>query len=152
MRKPLVEDKYIGNPSQGMGAPPARFSREAAPGDPWDASNEPDAFSPLEMIQPDAEDVSAEDNAMLDEWLGQRAARPGTVDASHIAPLRGRVVDGSKIAPMREPGEPGEAPHPAAAEASEGFEGSLDPRSLDYIPAFADNLVAEARAKQRGRR
>lgn len=98
----LYDDRYgvgefLADPS--LETPPQ--SDYMAPlGDPWDASNEPDAFSPLEMIQPDAEDVSAIDEPDLDAWIDRTAEPPSTVDASGIDPLPTATVYAPDIAPM----------------------------------------------------
>jgi len=67
-RKPFRLDDYL------LDQPPrpSSYSYEAPQGDPLDASNEPDAYSPLMMIQPGAEDVSADDNSSLDGWIDSR--------------------------------------------------------------------------------
>jgi hypothetical protein len=108
-----------------MDQPPraSSYDYEAPQGDPWDASNEPDAHSPLMMIQPDAEDVSAEDNADLDGWIDATALdepEMATRDASHIAPLRDREVDGSKIAPMESGSFDGSKISPRAMASFDG--------------------------------
>lgn len=70
MSKYRIEDEYIGNPSQPQRNP--EFDGEVELPMAWDASDEPDAYSPLEMIQPGAEDVSAQDNAELGGWIDAR--------------------------------------------------------------------------------
>lgn len=132
-RRSLIDEEYFGNPYQDIGVPPELFNREASLDDPWDASNEPDAFSPAEMIRPDAEDVSAEDGVDLDAWLGRAS---GSVDGSRIAPLPEASFDGSRIAPLDDPSWPTPTRQPDA--------------SFDHIPAYADQLVDEARAAQAG--
>lgn len=81
MKPYKIEDKFLA--PQARHAP--RYDYEAPQGDPLDASNEPDAFSPLAMIQPGAEDVSGVDGPALDAWLEKWRAMPDT------PPGRGRM-------------------------------------------------------------
>jgi hypothetical protein len=106
-RRPFRLDDYL------MDQPPraSSYDYEAPQGDPWDASNEPDAHSPLMMIQPDAEDVSAEDNADLDGWIdataldepmltrrdGESAGIGPYDDQEPMLPQRGRSPDQTKM-------------------------------------------------------
>jgi hypothetical protein len=77
MKKRYILDDFFGNPHQ---PPSPGYDYEAPQSDPWDASNEPDGASPLEMIQPDAiekwGDQSAIDEPELDAWLAQKANGP----------------------------------------------------------------------------